>query len=43
VVLLVKVTQLHRYSYKWTKIDVNVEIWLGNNPVNFHLHTFTRS
>jgi len=31
-----------KYSNKWTKIGVDIEICLGNNQANFQLHRFTR-
>jgi len=34
--------QIFRYA-KWTKIDVNMGICLGNSHGNFQLHTFTTS
>jgi len=32
----------HKYSDKWTKIGVDIEICLGNKQGNFQIHTFTR-
>jgi len=33
----------YKYSDKWTKIGVNIEICLGNSHNNFQLHMFTIS
>ena len=33
---------LHKYSNKWTKINVDIGICLSNNQGNFQLHRFTR-
>ena len=33
--------QSHKYSDKWTKIGVDIEMCLGNTQGNFQLHRFT--
>jgi len=33
----------YRYSDKWTEVDVNVGIYLGNRRGNFQLRRFTTS